>query len=202
MQLDNVYTLWVVTDFQSFWISTARVLSMKVQLQAAADVMVLFFFFWLVQGWLAEVEERMPSKSDTHRRSGLYETQNSTTVGNNCAQDRERYGMLWTTTHTSTAKDNTHVHGIFTVCVLAFEQPGRQLHRGAEFRDSGQSHRQSHIHHARLRRRVWWRRLPAHYRNLQSLVPIWRFNVFNVSPPHPSWSLTLFFFFFFWEYIV
>ncbi|KAM9735839.1 formin-binding protein 1 isoform 20-T20 [Menidia menidia] len=42
------------------------------------------------EGWLAEVEERMPSKSDTHRRSGLYETQNSTTVSNNCAQDRER----------------------------------------------------------------------------------------------------------------
>ncbi|XP_041815502.1 formin-binding protein 1 isoform X7 [Chelmon rostratus] len=41
------------------------------------------------EGWLAEVEERMPSKSDTHRRSGLYETQNNTTVGNNCAQDRE-----------------------------------------------------------------------------------------------------------------
>ncbi|XP_060917227.1 formin-binding protein 1 isoform X5 [Labrus mixtus] len=41
------------------------------------------------EGWLAEVEERMPSKSDTHRRSGLYETQNSTTVSNNCAQDRE-----------------------------------------------------------------------------------------------------------------
>ncbi|XP_073333792.1 formin-binding protein 1 isoform X1 [Pagrus major] len=41
------------------------------------------------EGWLAEVEERMPSKSDSHRRSGLYETQNSTTVGNNCAQDRE-----------------------------------------------------------------------------------------------------------------
>lgn len=60
---------------------------------AAADVTVLGFF-WLVQGWLAEVEERMPSKSDTHRRSGLYETQNSTTVSNNCAQDRERYGML------------------------------------------------------------------------------------------------------------
>lgn len=60
---------------------------------AAADVTVLGFF-WLVQGWLAEVEERMPSKSDMHRRSGLYETQNSTTVSNNCAQDRERYGML------------------------------------------------------------------------------------------------------------
>ncbi|XP_045922124.1 formin-binding protein 1 isoform X1 [Micropterus dolomieu] len=41
------------------------------------------------EGWLAEVEERMPSKSDTQRRS-IYETQNSTTVGNNCAQDRER----------------------------------------------------------------------------------------------------------------
>lgn len=41
----------------------------------------------------------MPSKSDTHRRSGLYETQNSTitttTVSNNCAQDRERYGRFW-----------------------------------------------------------------------------------------------------------
>lgn len=151
-----------------------------------------FFFFWLVQGWLAEVEERMPSKSDVHRRSGLYETQNSTTVSNNCAQDRERYGMLRTTAHTHTVEDITHVHGMFTVCVLAFEQPGRQLHRGAEFRDSGQSRRQSHIHHARLRRRVWWRRVPAHYWNLQSLVPIWRFNVFNVSPPHTSWSWTLF----------
>ncbi|XP_047425321.1 formin-binding protein 1 homolog isoform X22 [Mugil cephalus] len=43
------------------------------------------------EGWLAEVEERMPSKSDTHRRSGLYETQNNTAVSNNnCAQDRER----------------------------------------------------------------------------------------------------------------
>ncbi|XP_029940156.1 formin-binding protein 1 isoform X21 [Salarias fasciatus] len=42
------------------------------------------------EGWLAEVEERMPSKSDSHRRSGIYETQNSTAVSNNCAQDRER----------------------------------------------------------------------------------------------------------------
>ncbi|XP_069556956.1 formin-binding protein 1 isoform X24 [Brachyistius frenatus] len=41
------------------------------------------------EGWLAEVEERMPSKSDSHRRSGLYETQNNTAVSNNCAQDRE-----------------------------------------------------------------------------------------------------------------
>ncbi|MED6242404.1 Formin-binding protein 1 [Ataeniobius toweri] len=41
------------------------------------------------EGWLAEVEERMPSKSDTHRRSGLYEAQSTTAVTNNCAQDRE-----------------------------------------------------------------------------------------------------------------
>nr|XP_019937871.1 PREDICTED: formin-binding protein 1 isoform X11 [Paralichthys olivaceus] len=41
------------------------------------------------EGWLAEVEERMPSKSDTHRRSVLYETQNNAPVSNNCAQDRE-----------------------------------------------------------------------------------------------------------------
>ncbi|KAL3042005.1 hypothetical protein OYC64_020044 [Pagothenia borchgrevinki] len=43
------------------------------------------------EGWLAEVEERMPSKSDSNRRSGLYETQNNSTqlVSNNCAQDRE-----------------------------------------------------------------------------------------------------------------
>ncbi|XP_074545867.1 formin-binding protein 1 isoform X1 [Halichoeres trimaculatus] len=40
------------------------------------------------EGWLAEVEERMPSKSDTQRRS-IYETQNNTAVSNNCAQDRE-----------------------------------------------------------------------------------------------------------------
>uniref|UniRef100_A0A147B395 Formin-binding protein 1 n=1 Tax=Fundulus heteroclitus TaxID=8078 RepID=A0A147B395_FUNHE len=41
------------------------------------------------EGWLAEVEERMPSKSDTHRRSGFYEAQSTPAVSNNCAQDRE-----------------------------------------------------------------------------------------------------------------
>ncbi|XP_029505351.2 formin-binding protein 1-like isoform X9 [Oncorhynchus nerka] len=44
------------------------------------------------EGWLAEVEGRLPSRSDTPRRqSGLYESQNSnsTMVDNNCAQDRE-----------------------------------------------------------------------------------------------------------------
>ncbi|XP_041094402.1 formin-binding protein 1-like isoform X2 [Polyodon spathula] len=42
------------------------------------------------EGWLAEVEGRLPVKSDPpQRQSGLYETQNSTPVNNNCAQDRE-----------------------------------------------------------------------------------------------------------------
>ncbi|KAJ8404452.1 hypothetical protein AAFF_G00337190 [Aldrovandia affinis] len=42
------------------------------------------------EGWLAEVEGRLPVKSDPPRRqSGLYETQNNTPVSNNCAQDRE-----------------------------------------------------------------------------------------------------------------
>ncbi|XP_073681337.1 formin-binding protein 1 isoform X6 [Garra rufa] len=44
------------------------------------------------EGWLAEVEGRLPVKSDPPRRtSALYETQNSAppTNNNNCAQDRE-----------------------------------------------------------------------------------------------------------------
>ncbi|KTG42375.1 hypothetical protein cypCar_00035145, partial [Cyprinus carpio] len=50
------------------------------------------------EGWLAEVEGRMPVKSDPPRRTSvLYETQNSTpptTNNNNCAQDRERCVFL------------------------------------------------------------------------------------------------------------
>ncbi|XP_054600581.1 formin-binding protein 1 isoform X10 [Nothobranchius furzeri] len=53
------------------------------------------------EGWLAEVEERMPSKSDTHRRSGLYETQNNTAVSNNCAQNRESPDGSYTEEQTS-----------------------------------------------------------------------------------------------------
>ncbi|KAL2099601.1 hypothetical protein ACEWY4_003995 [Coilia grayii] len=43
------------------------------------------------EGWLAEVEGRMPVKSDppTKRQSAVFETQNSAPVTNNCAQDRE-----------------------------------------------------------------------------------------------------------------
>ncbi|XP_051537083.1 formin-binding protein 1-like isoform X4 [Myxocyprinus asiaticus] len=43
------------------------------------------------EGWLAEVEGRMPVKSDPPRRTSvLYETQNSTPpTNNNCTQDRE-----------------------------------------------------------------------------------------------------------------
>ncbi|KAF7696877.1 hypothetical protein HF521_005295 [Silurus meridionalis] len=43
------------------------------------------------EGWLAEVEGRMPVRNEsTQRQSVAYETQNSTTTSNNnCAQDRE-----------------------------------------------------------------------------------------------------------------
>uniref|UniRef100_A0AAR2J6E4 Formin binding protein 1b n=1 Tax=Pygocentrus nattereri TaxID=42514 RepID=A0AAR2J6E4_PYGNA len=43
------------------------------------------------EGWLAEVEGRMPTRSESsHRQSVVYETQNSTPPTNNsCAQDRE-----------------------------------------------------------------------------------------------------------------
>ncbi|XP_036444709.1 LOW QUALITY PROTEIN: formin-binding protein 1 [Colossoma macropomum] len=43
------------------------------------------------EGWLAEVEGRMPTRSESsHRQSAVYETQNSTPPTNNsCAQDRE-----------------------------------------------------------------------------------------------------------------
>ncbi|TKS84656.1 Formin-binding protein 1 [Collichthys lucidus] len=58
-------------------------------LEISQNIEKLQFEVQKFEGWLAEVEERMPSKSDTHRRSGLYETQNNTTVSNNCAQDRE-----------------------------------------------------------------------------------------------------------------
>ncbi|XP_066436319.1 formin-binding protein 1 isoform X9 [Eleutherodactylus coqui] len=41
------------------------------------------------EGWLAEVEGRLPARNDNSRRqSALYETQNTAPV-NNCAQDRE-----------------------------------------------------------------------------------------------------------------
>ncbi|KAG7499195.1 formin-binding protein 1 isoform X3 [Solea senegalensis] len=63
------------------------------------------------EGWLAEVEERMPSKSDTQRRSGIFETQNNTTVSNNCAQDRESPDGSYTeeqNSETQVIKVNTH----------------------------------------------------------------------------------------------
>uniref|UniRef100_A0A8C8RX66 Formin binding protein 1 n=1 Tax=Pelusios castaneus TaxID=367368 RepID=A0A8C8RX66_9SAUR len=41
------------------------------------------------EGWLAEVEGRLPVRTEqTRRQSGMYETQNTSAV-NNCAQDRE-----------------------------------------------------------------------------------------------------------------
>lgn len=44
-----------------------------------------------LQAWLAEVEGRLPARSEQARRqSGLYDAQSAPTV-NNCAQARERY---------------------------------------------------------------------------------------------------------------
>lgn len=46
-----------------------------------------------LQGWLAEVEGRLPARTEQARRqSGLYEAQNTSAV-NSCAQDRERYSI-------------------------------------------------------------------------------------------------------------
>ncbi|XP_035523813.1 formin-binding protein 1 isoform X4 [Morone saxatilis] len=66
------------------------------------------------EGWLTEVEERMPSKSDTHRRSGLYETQNNTTVGNNCAQDRESPDGSYTEEQNSETQVKANINPIPT----------------------------------------------------------------------------------------
>ncbi|XP_061655394.1 formin-binding protein 1 isoform X3 [Phyllopteryx taeniolatus] len=61
------------------------------------------------EGWLAEVEERMPCKSDTQRRSGLYESHSSTTVNNNCAQDRERPSSSPDGSYTEEQNSEIHV---------------------------------------------------------------------------------------------
>ncbi|XP_051907963.1 formin-binding protein 1 isoform X5 [Hippocampus zosterae] len=50
------------------------------------------------EGWLAEAEERLPSKGDTHRRSALYESAGG---NGNCAQDRESPDGSYTEEHNS-----------------------------------------------------------------------------------------------------
>ncbi|KAM9325806.1 formin-binding protein 1 [Gastrophryne carolinensis] len=51
------------------------------------------------EGWLADVEGRLPVRNDSSRRqSGLYETQN-TAPDNNCAQDRESPDGSYTEDH-------------------------------------------------------------------------------------------------------
>ncbi|KAG7231645.1 hypothetical protein INR49_009967 [Caranx melampygus] len=73
------------------------------------------------EGWLAEVEERMPSKSDTQRRSGLYETQNSTTVSNNCAQDRESPDGSYTEEQNSETQVKANTHPVPTSSTPEFD---------------------------------------------------------------------------------
>ncbi|XP_040013869.1 formin-binding protein 1 homolog isoform X10 [Xiphias gladius] len=73
------------------------------------------------EGWLVEVEERMPSKSDTQRRSGLYETQNNTTVNNNCAQDRESPDGSYTEEQNSETQVKANTHPIPTSTTPEFD---------------------------------------------------------------------------------
>ena len=52
---------------------------------------VQVFCGFCFQAWLAEVEGRLPARSEQARRqSGMYDGQTHQTV-TNCAQDRERY---------------------------------------------------------------------------------------------------------------
>ncbi|XP_048874845.1 formin-binding protein 1 isoform X10 [Brienomyrus brachyistius] len=57
------------------------------------------------QGWLAEVEGKMPVKSEPpQRQSVLYETQSSVPSSNNCAQDRESPDGSYTEEQSSEAQ--------------------------------------------------------------------------------------------------
>nr|XP_023663608.1 formin-binding protein 1 isoform X15 [Paramormyrops kingsleyae] len=57
------------------------------------------------EGWLAEVEGRMPVKSEPpQRQSVLYETQNSVPSNDNCAQDRESPDGSYTEEQSSEAQ--------------------------------------------------------------------------------------------------
>ncbi|CAN9504403.1 unnamed protein product [Ophioblennius macclurei] len=73
------------------------------------------------EGWLAEVEERMPSKSDTHRRSVIYETQNNTAVSNNCAQDRESPDGSYTEEQNSETQVKANLNPIPTSSTPEFD---------------------------------------------------------------------------------
>uniref|UniRef100_A0AAY4AC01 Formin binding protein 1b n=1 Tax=Denticeps clupeoides TaxID=299321 RepID=A0AAY4AC01_9TELE len=73
------------------------------------------------EGWLAEVEGRMPIKNDTLKRQSVtYDTQNSnSTVTNNCTpQDRERY------THFVEQKSCIQLHNVFLVLCLSGTNEG------------------------------------------------------------------------------
>ncbi|XP_060924364.1 formin-binding protein 1 isoform X1 [Limanda limanda] len=73
------------------------------------------------EGWLAEVEERMPSKSDTHRRSGFFETPNNTAVSNNCAQDRESPDGSYTEEQNSETQVKVSTHPVPTTSTPEFD---------------------------------------------------------------------------------
>ncbi|XP_056259059.1 formin-binding protein 1 isoform X3 [Seriola aureovittata] len=90
-------------------------------LEIGQNIEKLQFEVQKFEGWLAEVEERMPSKSDTHRRSGIYETQNNTTVSNNCAQDRESPDGSYTEEQNSETQVKANTHPIPTSSTPEFD---------------------------------------------------------------------------------
>ncbi|XP_029370922.1 formin-binding protein 1 isoform X6 [Echeneis naucrates] len=90
-------------------------------LEISQNIEKLQFEVQKFEGWLAEVEERMPSKSDTQRRSGLYETQNSTTVSNNCAQDRESPDGSYTEEQNSETQVKANTHPVPTSTTPEFD---------------------------------------------------------------------------------
>ncbi|XP_057675935.1 formin-binding protein 1 homolog isoform X17 [Corythoichthys intestinalis] len=78
--------------------------------ELAQNIDKLRFEMQKFEGWLAEVEERMPSKSDTQRRSVvLYDSNSSTAVNNNCAQDRERPSSSPDGSYTEEQNSEIHV---------------------------------------------------------------------------------------------
>ncbi|KAM8828936.1 formin-binding protein 1 isoform 2-T2 [Spinachia spinachia] len=80
--------------------------------EIAQNIEKLQFEAQKFEGWLAEVEERLPSKSSTNRRSGLFETQNNTPVSSNCAQDRESPDGSYTEEQNSESQVKANVNPV------------------------------------------------------------------------------------------
>lgn len=91
------------------------------------------------------VEERFPPEERTLREPEQHGSEQQQL----CAGQREVWYTLTNATPTRLTLEFTtrlgrktmYVFTVYLMCVLAPEQPGRQLHGGAEFRGSGQGQR-------------------------------------------------------------